>query len=134
MPHIDSVVLNDRVKQKTLRILLDQGEGYTKAIAKAMQDNKITHAKVREINGPLKELFVNYFENAKFKSKKMWDQEIFHATGNIRQSFGDLYGNIHITIKERHPISGTLVNALAGANNEIVLSFAADQKTKEWVA
>jgi predicted DNA-binding protein with PD1-like motif len=134
MPHIDAVIMNDRLQHKTLRILLDEGEGYTKAIAKAMQENKITHAKVREINGPLKELFVNYFENAKFKSKKMWNQEIFRAHGDIRQSFGDLYGNIHITIKERHPISGTLVNALAGPNNEIVLSFVADQKVKEQVA
>ena len=123
MPHIDSVLTNFKTEKKVLKVQLEEGESILKALPVALTQNNVREAKVEEINGTLKEALINYFSGNKFYSKKLSNTQIFRAHGNVRESFGDLYGSIHVSITPKNPFSGTLVNAIAGKDSEVVLSF-----------
>ena len=123
MPKIESLIMKNKAEKRILKIQLDEGESLMKAIPQAMREHGVKEAKVEEIKGSLKEILINFFEGNKFDSRKLKDQEVLRVHGMVKQSFGDLYGGIHVSLGQKPPLTGTLVNAIAGKDNEIVLSF-----------
>ncbi len=123
MPKIDSLIMKEKGVRRHLKVQLDEGESLMKAIPQAMQQHGIKEAKVEEINGSVKELLINFFEGSRFDSKRLKDQKIMRAHGTVRQSFGELFGSVNVAISLKPPVSGTLVNAIAGKDTEIVMSF-----------
>jgi len=123
MPKIESLLMRHRAEKKVLRVQLDEGESLMKAIPQAMREHGIKEARVEEIKGTVKEIMINFFEGPRFDSKKLKDQTILRAHGVVKQSFGELFGSIHVSLSKKPPLTGTLVNAIAGKDAEIVMSF-----------
>ena len=123
MPRVEAAIFKKKGEKRVLRIQLDEGESIRKAIPKAMLEHGIEVAKVVEINGTLKELLINFFESGKFASKKLYDTKILRAHGTVKQNFGEMFGGVNVSIGLKPPVGGTLVNAIAGKDAEIVLNF-----------
>ena len=123
MPAVDAIIFNKRGVRKSLKLVLDDGDEVFSCIKQAMKEHTISEVKVEEMNGTFKEGELNYFEGNRYKLANLSGKVSFRASGLFKLSYDELYGSMHVSINERHPLTGTLVKARGTEGFEVKLSF-----------
>jgi len=122
-PHVDSIIFDKRAVKRNLKIQLDDGENLLGAIKEAMAQHKISECKVEDIEGEMKDGFINYFEGSSYKNASLANRKMLRASGTFRLNFGELWGTMHISTADKRPLSGTFVKGTAKEGLKIRLSF-----------
>jgi len=110
-------------EKKSLLLIMDEGEKVLESIKQAMEKHFIKECRVTDLEGNLQYGILYVTEGQSVKMKKLSNQEMMGAIGKFKLSFGDLYGSVKATIKEKEPLSGKLENAVAGQGLQMKLSF-----------
>lgn len=121
--NIDSVLIKEPLKKKTLTLEFDEGDDIMSCIKMGLEQNDIKEADVMNSEGALTTATVNAMEGNKFKKIDFANMKIMRVSGHFKLGGGDLWGNLHVFTEGRKPISGTLVKGKASQGFKLMLSF-----------
>ena len=121
--NIDSVLIKEPIKKKTLTLEFDEGDSVLLGIKFGLEQNGIAQAEVVDVDGVLTSATVNTMEGSKFKKIDFSNTKILRASGLFKLGGGDLWGSLHIFTEGRKPISGTLVRGNASQGFKLMFSF-----------
>ncbi|MGI6589741.1 MAG: PCC domain-containing protein [Candidatus Iainarchaeum sp.] len=120
---IDSVLIKEPLKKKTLTLEFDEGDDIMSCIKEGLVQNEIREANVVDVDGVLTTATVNAMEGSRFKKIDFANTKILRASGHFKLGGGDLWGALHVFTEGRKPISGTLVRGTASQGFTLKLSF-----------
>ena len=121
--NIDSVLIKEPLKKKTLTLEFDEGDDIMSCIKMGLEQNDIKEADVTNSEGALTTATVNAMEGSKFKKIDFSNMKIMRVSGHFKLGGGDLWGSLHVFTEGRKPISGTLVKGKASQGFKLMLSF-----------
>ena len=123
MPHIDAHLFKKKGVRRTLRLILDEGDGILESIKASMKEHGINEVKVESVEGNVKDCLINFFERNQFKSLTLSGNKVMIASGGFKLSYGDLFGSLKIATEDKPPMHGTVVRGKAAQGLTINLSF-----------
>ena len=119
-----SQIFQGKGSQKNLVLELSENESIIESIKQGMAENKISRAEVKDMQGKIKEVTVNFMLGSKFKSKEMNEAKVNGASGHYELKTNSFFGNLHIVIEDSGKLNAfTLVKAKAVESLKIMLSF-----------
>jgi hypothetical protein len=123
MPFIDYFLSEKKWEKKVLRLILEEGEDVFVSIKKAMKEHKLKQCKIDDMEGTLLKGEINFFEGNQFKNQKFENLSILRGVGSFKLDFGELYGSLSITTKEKNPKTGMLLKGKASEGLQLKISF-----------
>ncbi|MBN1941497.1 MAG: hypothetical protein JW772_04935 [Candidatus Diapherotrites archaeon] len=118
--HIVSRMSKPEGTRKNIVLMFDESEDVLEGLKKAMQEHALKECTIVDMNGSLKQIVM---EPARGKRTLFKDTPAIAASGQYKLSFGDLYGHMKITTKEKNPVTGKFIAGKAGADLEMKISF-----------
>lgn len=107
-------------KQPKLKLILEEDDNILAAIEQGMRENEIKTARIDTINGKIKSGLINSKEEGK---KEVSDIEVMNAAGTFKFGGEDLWGTLSVFLGGKKPLTGELIDAIAEANLEILMSL-----------
>lgn len=123
MPHFDAYLFNKKGVRRNVTIILDEGDGIIESIRAAMNEHKISEAKLDALDGTIRDGVINFFERNQFKSANLKDAKVMIASGNFKLSYGEIFGGMKVATETKPPMHGTFVKGKAAEGLTINLSF-----------
>lgn len=127
MPSENYQIFSGKGIKKELTLELSEDEDILECIKQGMMQNNVTQAKVKEIQGKIKQGTVTYFLGPKFKSKEIENENVLKASGQYELKGAkkdELFGNLHIVLgTEWKKNTVTITKATATEGLKIMLSF-----------
>ncbi|HLD58876.1 MAG TPA: hypothetical protein VI977_04530 [archaeon] len=115
--HAASEMWKPKNTRKSLSIEFDSGEDVILTLKKAMEQYFIKECTITDMEGTMQEAVLAP------SKKNLSNLPIMHAKGSYKLDFGEMYGSMEITTKEKQPVTGKLIRGTADKNLQMKISY-----------
>lgn len=123
MPAFDAIIFKKKGEKRLVTLILDEGESILESVKQGMKENNFPECKIEGMTGKIKQGMINFFVGNSYKSKELFDTDVFLASGHFKLSGDEIWGSMNISINPKHPFTGTLVRGTASNGLEVKLSY-----------